>query len=71
MIADSIQFYIDGLEEGNSVKPDSGNTFDGISSFLIGGTINPMRLCQCDLAEMEVFSKALNQQEVINSFNRY
>ena len=69
--SDNITIYIDGSEELIvEVTSNVVSGFGGLKYLRIGGLAIHSSRCLCDMAEIEVFSRALNQQEIKRSFNR-
>ena len=64
------KFYLNGIEmDSKNTASTTANTV-GVNKIDIGST-NPVSDCHCSLDEIEVYSKAISAQEVVNIYDRY
>ncbi len=70
VLSGTIKMFVDGVKKKTEDTTPTMNGFNDLKHLFIGGTIND-NVCKCHLAEMEIFSRALSDQEVKDSYDRY
>ncbi len=66
----TLTFFVNGDQVKSEVTAPTMNGFNDLGHLFIGGTIDA-NVCKCHLAEMEIFSRAISDQEVKESYDRY